>query len=304
MRRRRALPRMAAARAEARGTCRVAARDVAQREARARADASSRRTNVTSRGRTQLEPVARCRRRAGVDAQTPARSHPGVQPHTGPRRTGMSRPRYHARAVGGAADEIGDVRASGDVDHAGEWPLVLGELGVHLQDPAQAREGLSLQLDLDRDESRPDRDAEVGAMRRAHGAAVVAVAQVKAPEDAVDDVSLADPLAAADLEPCARPRARAHVRPGRGADRPWRTRRRVASLQRATPGQHDQRSVTAAHRDASYEAGGLQAPDVVIGAALTPRTTRGRARPTGRRVLTEFSRSPRVASAASSSRGT
>jgi hypothetical protein len=70
---------------------------------------------------------------------------------------------------------------------------------VHLENPGQPGAWLALQLDLDRGGLAVNANPEIGTMRHAGGAALVAVDDLAPPEVAVFDLALAPPRAVAKL---------------------------------------------------------------------------------------------------------
>ncbi len=92
---------------------------------------------------------------------------------------------------------------------------------------------------------------------------MMSVAQVIAPQLILEDLALADPRAATQLKPRARPPAPAGVRPRTRPERSRRSARRIARFERPGPGEHDERAVAAPHRGPPDEAGLLKATHMV-----------------------------------------
>lgn len=101
-------------------------------------------------------------------------------------------------------------------------------------------------------------------VRLLHGAAVVSVAQLQAPEVVFENLPLSGPMAPTQVQLRAEPRTRGRVRLHRRPDRPRRLRRGLPDRTRALTRQHDQRSLPTSHQDADHEPGRLEAADVVI----------------------------------------
>ena len=154
-------------------------------------------------------------------------------------RAEAHRRRMKAGVHGGALDGVGDVVAVTDVQHAVQGTSSLAVLGVHAQDPDEARAGLSLQLDFDRSGTSRDLQPEIRSMRDARRATAIAVPHVPSPERVFEDLSLAPPVMSAQLKPCAHPRARAGVRPCARRHRPRRPARRVPRPCRSDRGERD-----------------------------------------------------------------
>ena len=101
----------------------------------------------------------------------------------------------------GSLDELGDVVAVGDVDDGEQRAVGVGESLVHRADAALAPGGFALQLNLDGDEAVGDPDGEVWVVRLLHGATVVSVAQLQAPEVMFENLTLSGPVAPTQVQP-------------------------------------------------------------------------------------------------------